>query len=367
MNKLITSCKLYFQNNKLLFSYVEKVLIVVMFTRMSILFFLSAEQLYQVIIDKYAWSGLVYLFGALLISSRINLKNRYIYIAGAIFAVLFVLYTLKTGYIQYAHDYLRVLLRQGMVVGMLVLIVTDAICKKKFLKIKELDKLKLCLMFLTCVGFFTVYNEFYNKSIMLIFLICALISFKSSEISNLIVCYSWAHIIGATLVSVMSFITHPYTDQARYYGAFTYLHGFGMYVGGGIVCCLFLYMYSYTEHWYKNKLYLSITPFFLFLVYTFILINSRGALLGIFATLIVLGAIIAKRTGKGKVIGLIEGIIAIILFCFAGLITYWGINYDRFRGFLDRIPWLTYFVNTVRRTLMAESTTGISLMAHFLI
>ncbi len=359
MSNLITTCESYIRKNKLLLSYIEKVLLIVILTRMSVLFFLSAEQMYQTIIDKYAWGGLVYLFGALLISSRINLKNRYIYISGTIYAVLFVLYTLKTGYIQYAHDLLRVLLRQGMVVGMLVLIVTDAICKKKFLKIKELDKFKLCLMLLTCIGFFAVYNEFFNKGIVVIFLIVALISFEYSEISNLIVCYSWAHILGATSVSVMSFITHPYTDQGRYYGAFTYLHGFGMYIGGGIICCLFLYMYGYTKQWYKNKLYLSVTPFFLFLIYTFILINSRGALLGIIAALFVIGSIIAKKTGKQKLIGLLEAIIAIILFSLAGLIAYLGVNSDRYRDFINKIPWLSYLVYTVKRTLKVESATGV--------
>jgi len=347
------------ENKKKILSYMEKVAMVILLSVMSIVTFLSAEQLTQVKIDQYAWGGIMLFFCALLISFRLNLKNRYIYITGILYAILFLLYTLHTGYIKYEHEWLKVLFCKGMVYGILVLMATDAATKKRFCRFKELDLVKIGSAVVTCVAIHIVPNGILDKAIPVAFVICTFIIFEKDRTESFLVCYSWANIIGATTIALWSLITHPYAGERRYYGAFTYLHGFGMYIGSGIVCCIFLIMYVRIKHWNKKRLLVSVIPFLLALLYAFVLINSRGALLGVVAAIIVFVVLLSKVTGKKRLIGRISLVVVIAVFLLGGVVVYLGIFYDRYKTWLEKVPLLSYMATTVQRTIKAKSRTGI--------
>ena len=351
--------KSIFNDKSMLYSFLEKAFLVIILFRAGTLLFFDSEKIAQSHIDRFAWGGLVYIFGALLITFRIDLKNKWLYIAGAVYCLVYGGYCLSTGYFGYAPDIVKVMFRQGIVFGMLVVLVTDAICKKAFCRLREIDISKVALFGLAILGILAFSEDYHNLTILGIFVICALISFDSKRVENLIICFAVSNILGTTYVACLSFLAVPYTGEARYYGIFTYLHGYGMYIGSGIVCCIFLIVCGYRKKWNMKRLLCIVLPFLGFETFTFVVVNSRSALLGIIALAIVFGCVMLSKIKRKKIaVGIVLAVIVAVA-TFVGAIVYLGVNYDSHLDFMEANKALAFYASVMSRTLRSDYSVGI--------
>lgn len=347
------------KDKSVVFSYIEKGVLVLILYKMITLIIAGGEQFYSTHIDRFVWEGIIYLGIAILIVFRINLKNFLIYIPTAIYLIVFYFLLLKTGYKVNSPDLWMMDLRKGLAVATLIPLVVDAICKKRFCRFKELDLAKIILFALVYLGVVVVPDAMKGYMFFGFVLAYMLVSFEKERIEIFIVCLAVANVLAATVLSVKSLITHPYAGELRYYGAFTNLHGFGMFMGSGIACCLFLFILGHL-HLEKKWIHITIlTPVTLFLLVVFYLINSRNALLGVIVAIIVTGWLFSVAIKKSKLFaGTICGV-AIVALIVGAICLFFGLNYEKYEKSLRKIPQLHYMVQYAKLNEPIKSETGV--------
>ena len=330
-------------------SLIERVALVLLLYKMITLIIGGGEQHFSTHIDRFVWEGMVYLGLALLVVFKVNLRNYLIYIPTVIYLVIFYVLLLKTGYKVNSPDLWMMDLRKGLAVATIIPLVVDSICRKRFFVVKELNWVKLCLFCLVYLGAAIVPGGVKGYMFFAFVLVYMLVSFEKERIEMFVVCLAVADVLASSVLSVKSLITHPYEGDERYYGAFTNLHGFGMFVGSGILCCFFLYIWIYLR-FEKKKIYaVALTPITLFLLVVFYLINSRNALLGLIVGFIVAGWVFSIAVNKTKLFKRILLIVLVLGFLGAGMIVFLGMNYDKYSAVLEKIPQLNYLVGAYGR------------------
>ena len=352
-------CHMNLKNKSVVFSYIEKGALILILYKMITLIIGGGEQFYSTHIDRFVWEGIIYLGIAILIVFKVNLKNFLIYIPTAIYLIVFYILLLRTGYKVNSPDLWMMDLRKGLAVATLIPLVVDAICKKRFCRFKELDLAKIILFALIYIGVAVVPGGINGYLLFCFVITYMIISFDKDRIEIFIVCLAVANVLAATVLSVKSLITHPYAGELRYYGAFTNLHGFGMFVGSGIACCLFLYIWGHL-HFEKKWIHISmLTPITLFLLVVFYLINSRNALLGVIVAIIVTGWLFSVAIKKSKLFaGTICGVVIVALIV-GGICLFFGLNYEKYEKSLRKIPQLHYMVQYAKLNEPIKSETGV--------
>lgn len=340
-------------------SWIEKIALIVILYKMITLIIGGGEQFYETHIHRFVWEGLIYLGIAILIVFRLNLKNIFIYIPTIVFIAVWYMWLLKTGYKVNSPDLWMLYIRKGLALATLIPLAVDAIVKKKFVRFKTLNRVGAILLCAAYIGTMVVPNSMGERAFLLFPIIYLLVSFDKERTEVFLVCFAISNVLAGTVLSLKSLITHPYAGEPRYYGAFTNLHGFGMFVGSSIICCFFLYIYGYTRKWNKWLLIGGITPFLLFELVVFYLINSRNALLGVIVGAVGLGWLIACAAKKKKLFAVTLCSICLLLAIGFGIMIYLGANYDKYISLFENSSQLNYIALKGRATVMGESETGI--------
>ena len=335
------------KDKSVVFSYIEKVSLVLILYKMITLIIGGGEQFYSTYINRFVWEGIIYLGIAILIVFRVNLKNFLIYIPTAIYLIVFYILLLRTGYKVNSPDLWMMDLRKGLAVATLIPLVVDAICKKRFCRFEELDAAKIILFAVVYLGVVVVPGGMNGYMFFGFVLVYMLVSFPKERIELLVICLAVADVLATVVLSAKSLITHPYAGEPRYSGAFTNLHGFGMFVGSGIVCCLFLFACVILRAKRKRLICGLLVPIILFLLYVFYLISSRSALLGVILCVFVLGCLMAFYTKSKLVKGILLSAVILVLL-FTGIVLLLGINYEKYSDVIEKYPRLDYMARHLR-------------------
>ncbi len=293
--------------------FVSLLMIVFLYKAVSLIIS-GGEESYDSLQEIKVWKGLCLVGLSFLMLAQIKIKKMYILIPSLLYIFVSSLVLLKTGYKTNSPDLWNWFFNRNLCTAISIALPTNALFEKRFSKLKQ----ETYLYFMILMILFMFLPQFLSHKDCYFFLtvLCVMLAgLGYREINQFLISLSTSFVLAAVIFSIKSLIQNPYKGELRYYGSFTNLHGFGMFIGGSVVCCIFLILsIVWTQDMNKILRIIFIvlgTIALIFLFYMTLIINSRNSILGILVSIAFLSFIVSIRKKK---IGLFIGCLLTIIF-----------------------------------------------------